>query len=111
MSRGTLEIADARFFSYLLAGILAVLVTDFVVLPLGFDLAVRARPVAEPRAMTQIVDRIHKGDRLRLPTSGSMQQAPAVMIGCDLPFSPLLGMARANAPRRCVAEIAHLMAG
>jgi hypothetical protein len=74
--------------SYLLAGILAVLVTDFVVLPGGFGLEVRARSVGERSATTQFVDRNHKGDRLSPPPSGGMQ-TPAAMIGCDPPFSLL----------------------
>jgi hypothetical protein len=100
------------FVSYLLTGIVAVLVTDFVVLPLGFGLSVRARAVAEPPATTQFVDRTHKGDRLGLPVSGGAQQAPAMtIIGCDPPFSSLLSAARANAPGRCVAETASPLIG
>ena len=97
--------------SYLLAGILAVLVTDFVVLPVGFGLEVRARSVGERSATTQVVDRTHKGERLSPPTSGGMQQTPAAMIGCDPPFSMLLGAAHANTLGRCVADTAHPLAG
>ncbi len=96
--------------SYLLVGILAVLVTDFIVLPVGFGLAVRARPVAQPHVTTQYVDRTHKGDRLRLPTA-NMQRPPAAVIGCEPPFSPLLSSARAQAPGRCVAALAYPLAG
>jgi hypothetical protein len=100
------------FAAYLLAGILAVLAMDFVALPVGSGEAVRATPVAERSATTQIVDRTHKGDRLNPPTSLGVQQTQepaAVMIGCDPPFSRL--SARVNIPGRCVAELAHPAAG
>ena len=102
------------FAAYLLAGILAVLAMDFVALPVGSGVAVRATPVAELSATTQIVDRTHKGDRLNPPTSVGVQQTQepppaAVMIGCDPPFSRL--SARVNIPGRCVAELAHPVAG
>lgn len=101
--------------SYLLAGMLVVLAMDFVAPSAGLGLAVRAAPVAELSATTQIVDRAHKGDRLSLPASAGEQktpeQPPAVMIGCDPAFSPLSASARANISGRCVAEIAHPLAG
>jgi hypothetical protein len=101
--------------SYLLAGMLVVLAMDFVAPPAGLGLAVRATPVAELGAKTQIVDRTHKGDRVSLPASAGEQktpkQPPAVMIGCDPAFSPLSASARANISGRCVAEIAHTLAG
>ena len=100
-----------KFVSYLLAGILAVLLTDFIVLPMGFGLAVRARSVAERGATTQYVDRTHKGDRLRVPAASTVQKAPLAMVGCDPPFSRLLASARLHAPGRCVAEITRSLAG
>jgi hypothetical protein len=107
----TLESAMRRFLSYLLAGILAVLVTDFIVLPMGFGLAVRARAVAERGATTQYVDRTHKGDRLRVPAASTVPKAPSAMVACDPPFSPLLASARGHAPGRCVADITRSLAG
>ena len=93
-----------KFVSYLLAGILMVLVTDFVVLPVGFGLAVRARPTTEPGATTQFVDRTHKSDRLSLPTIGMPPVlAPTALIGCDPPFSSLLASARGHSPGRCIS--------
>ena len=96
-----------KIASYLLAGTLMVLVTDFIVLPVGFGLAVRARPASEPGTTTQHVDRTLKGDRLNLPTAVGMQPAlgsmPAVLIGCDPPYSPLLSTARAQGPGRCIS--------
>ena len=102
------------FAGYLLAGILAVLVMDFVELPVGSGVAVRATPMAERSATTQIVDRTHKGDRLNSPTSVGVQQTQepppaAVMFGCDPPFSRL--SARINIAGRCVAELAPPVAG
>jgi hypothetical protein len=101
--------------TYLMAGILVVLAMDFVAPPVGLGLAVGASPMTERAApaQTQFVDRTHKGDRLSIPTSVGKQQVPqqhpAVMIGCDPPFSRL--SARVNIPGRCVAEIAHPVAG
>ena len=101
--------------TYLMAGILVVLAMDFVASPVGLGLVVRATPVAEPNTTTQIVDRNHKGDRLSLPTSVGEQQTleppPAIMIGCDPPFSRILASARANVSGRCVAEMAHPLVG
>ncbi len=56
--RAMLESAMRKFVSYLLAGILAVLLTDFIVLPMGFGLAVRARSVAE-RGANDAIRRPH----------------------------------------------------
>jgi hypothetical protein len=101
------------FAAYLLAGILAVLAMDFVASPAGLGLAVRATPLAELSATPQFVDRTHKGDRLSLPAFVNEQQtleSPLpIMIGCDPPFSRL--SARANISGRCVAELAHPLAG
>ena len=103
------------FASYLLAGIMAVLAMNFVAPPVGPGLAVRATPVAELSATPQFVDRTHKGDRLSLPASVGEQQALEpplpIMFGCDPPFSRLLASARANVSGRCVAEMAHPLAG
>ncbi len=101
--------------SYLLAAILVVLAMGFVAPPLGLGLTVGAWTVAERAATTQFVDRTHKGDRLSLPAAVGKQRTPttppAVMIGCDPPFSPLSASARATNPGRCVAGIAHTVAG
>ena len=103
------------FSSYLLAGILVLLAMDFVAPPVGLGFVVGASPVTELSAKTQFVDRTHKGDRLSLPASVGEQttptQPPAVLIGCDPAFSPLSASARANVSGRCVAEIAHPLAG
>ena len=99
-----------KFVSYLLAGILAVLVTDFIVLPMGFGLAVRARAVAERGATMQYVDRTHKGDRLRVPAASTAPKAPSVLVACDPPFSSLLVPARGYVPGRCVAETVRILA-
>jgi hypothetical protein len=93
--------------SYLLAGILVMLVLDFVAPPAGLGLAVSASPAVGYAAPNQIVDRTHKGDRLRLPTDVGTQQTPrvppAVMVGCDPAFSPLLASARVSIAGRCIA--------
>jgi hypothetical protein len=101
--------------TYLMAGTLVLLAMDFVAPPVGLGFAVRATPVAERSATTQFVDRTHKGDRLSLPASVGKQQTPEppspIMIGCDPPFSRLSASARANVSGRCVAEMAHPLAG
>lgn len=93
---------------YLLAGILVVLTMDVVAHFSGLGLAVSARPVAGSGAMTQFVDRTHKGDRLSLPTDVGRQRTPReppkVLVGCDPAYSPLLtSSAHANTAGRCIA--------
>ncbi len=93
--------------SYLLAGILVMLVLDFIAPPAGLGLAVGATPAVGYAAPNQIVDRTHKGDRLVLPTEVGKQQTPIplpkVMVGCDPAYSPLLTSARASTAGRCIA--------
>src|SRR5665213_3120351 len=91
--------------SYLLAGILVMLVLDFIAPRAGLGLAIRAQPVnALVVVPNQFVDRTHKGDRLPLPTDIGRQQRPHVplMIGCEPAFSPLSNSAGANVAGRCV---------
>jgi len=101
--------------SFLLAAILALLATNLVALPVSLGLWGGAWPATEHNATTQLVDRTHKGDRLNWsPAVGKQQmpeKPPAVMIGCDPPFSSLSASARAAYPGRCVAETAHAVAG
>ncbi|HZL39180.1 MAG TPA: hypothetical protein VFC45_02750 [Pseudolabrys sp.] len=92
--------------SYLLAGILGMLVLDFVAPPAGLGLAVGAAPAVGYAPPTQIVDRTHKGDRLVLPTEVGKQQTgplPKVVVGCDPAYSSLLTSARASTAGRCIA--------
>jgi hypothetical protein len=93
--------------SYLLAGILVMLVLDFIAPPAGLGLAIGAQPTIERAIPDQIVNRAHKGDRLPLPTDVGRQQAPhspgRIMIGCEPAYSPLSSSARINVPGRCVA--------
>jgi hypothetical protein len=69
----------------------------------------------EQNATAQFVDRTHKGDRLSSSAAVGKQQTPekppAVMIGCDPPFSSLSASARAAYPGRCVAQAADTVAG
>ena len=101
--------------TYLMAGILAVLVMDFVAPPVGVGLAVDAKPVVKSVEIIQFVDRTNKGDRLSQPADVGQQQAPSappkIMIGCDPAFSPLSASARANVAGRCIAELAHPLVG
>ena len=101
--------------SYLLAGILVVLLMDFFAPPVGLGFGVSATPMAEPLATTQVVDRTHKGDRLNLPASVGEQQTPEppppILIGCEPPFSRLVASAHASVAGRCIADLARSLAG
>jgi hypothetical protein len=93
--------------SYLTVGALGALAMQLVATSAGFGLEIGARPVADPGMPLQIVDRSHKGDRLRVPALArrpelSNKSSP-VLVGCDPVFSPLSAAARANVPGRCVA--------
>jgi hypothetical protein len=92
---------------YLLAGILVVLALDVAQRMVGSGLAVGAQPIMQRGAITQYVDRMHKGDRLPLPRDIGKQQTPrsphGVMIGCEPVFSPLSTAARVIVPGRCTA--------
>jgi hypothetical protein len=93
--------------SYLLAGILVMLVLDFIAPLPGQVMATGAQPAAVRAVPDQIVNRALKGDRLPLPTEIGRQQKlqnpHGVMVGCELPFSPLSTSARVNVSGRCVA--------
>ena len=93
--------------SYLLAGILVMLVLDFIAPPAGLGFAIGAQPANERVAPDQIVNRTHKGDRMTLPRDIGRQQTPRelyrIMIGCEPAFSPLSSSARVNVPSRCIA--------
>jgi hypothetical protein len=93
--------------AYLVAGVLVVLVMDLIAPPVGLGVSVAAWPAIEHGSMLQSVDRVHKGDRLRLPATVGKQQVPpkppTVLVGCDPAFSPLSASAYANFSGRCVA--------
>lgn len=96
------------FASYLVAGILIVLALDFIAPPVGLGVTLGAWPALDHHSVVQSVNRIHKADRLFVPTTtvGKQQsppKSPTVMVGCDPVFSPLSASARANFPGRCVA--------
>lgn len=97
--------------SYILAGVVVVLAWDFVAPPAALSLALGRWPAADasPAVATQYpiqdVDRTHKGDRLKLPTTVGKRQTPApppsTLVGCEPLFSPL--SARAAMTGRCIA--------
>jgi hypothetical protein len=93
---------------YLAAGILVVLAMDFIAPPVGVGLDVVAWPKVEQDTLVQHVDRMHKGDRLPMPTAAGKQMAPKqkhLLVGCDPAFSTLSVAARANFSARCVAAM------
>ena len=85
--------------AYLLIGILVVLAMDFVAPPVGLGLAAGVRPRADESAIVQSVDRLHKGDRLPVPSISvgkqlAPRQSPEVLVGCEPVFSPLSATAK-----------------
>ena len=101
--------------AYLAAGGLLVLAMDFVAPPVGIGLPVATWPALD-NATTQTVDRSHKSDRLRLPTTTvdrrepTARPAPGMPIGCEPVFSPLSAAAQLNFPGRCIATIVPVAA-
>ena len=92
--------------SYILAGFIVLTAIDLIAPPIGFGLAVFAWPTVNGSALHQSVNRIHKGDRLPLPTTSSRPIAPRaapVLVGCEPVFSALSNSRRANYPGRCIS--------
>jgi len=89
------------------AATIAVLAIDAIVPSLGLGLAAGNRPVVEQSTPAQVVDRTHKGDRLRMPASIGQRLSPAitpeVLIGCEPVFSSLSAHSRVNYAGRCMA--------
>lgn len=93
-----------NFISSILAAATVALVLDAVVLPAGFSLAVTAKHSSDLSGQT--VDRMGKGDRLRVPLANqpiSPQATPTMPIGCEPAFSSLSIGARANFVGRCLS--------
>jgi len=93
--------------SYVVAAALVVLLMDIIAPPAGFGLAVGAWPSVDGNARPQIVDRTHKGNKLKFPAAIDRRYAPtgkpAMLIGCEPVFSSLSSGARANFAGRCVS--------
>jgi hypothetical protein len=93
--------------SYILAGILAVLLLDVIAPPAGFGLGVAAGPSVNQQGLNpQIVDRSGKSDRLQVPKTSGRQLTPKaapVLVGCEPVFSALSKDKQANFPGRCLA--------
>jgi len=94
-------------FLYILAGVLVILAMDVLAPPLGLGVPVVAWPALDHGAVSQVVNRAQKSDRLQVPvTTGPrrpMPRAPAMPVGCEPVFSALSNSAYANYPGRCVA--------
>jgi hypothetical protein len=91
-------------FSYILAGILVVLLLDVIAPPAGFGFGVAARPSVHQNP--QIVDRTRKSDRLQVPKASRRQLTPKaapVLVGCEPVFSALSKDKQANFAGRCMA--------
>jgi hypothetical protein len=87
--------------AYLVTGIFVVLAMDFVAPPVGLGLAAGIWPKGDQGAVVQTVDRLHKGDRLPIPSTSVVrqpapQQSPEVLVGCEPVFSSLSASAKAN---------------
>jgi hypothetical protein len=90
-----------------LASTLVVLVMATIAPPAGVGIAVGAWPYVDGSTRPQIVDRTHKGDKLRIPSANNRRNTPsgnpAMLIGCEPVFSALSSGARANFAGRCVS--------
>jgi len=97
-----------KFGSYIFAGSAVVLAMDVIAPPADLGLALMAWPAVAGNTTPQIVDRTHKGDRLKAPMANDRRRtppsAPPVLIGCEPVFSALSSGARANFPGRCIAQ-------
>jgi len=91
------------FVMYIFAGVFIVLAMDVVAPPVGLGLPVIAWPAIDQTAMPQVVNRAHKGNRLKVPVTTGRQTTPppAMPVGCEPVFSALSTSAYANYPGRC----------
>ena len=94
-------------FLYILTGVLVILAMDALAPPLGLGVPVVAWPAMEQGAVSQVVNRAQKSDRLQVPVTRSPRRptpmTPAMPVGCEPVFSALSSSAYANYPGRCVA--------
>jgi hypothetical protein len=112
--------------SYVIGGLMAVLATDYFHPIVGIDPVPSGAAGADPAAgiSTQVVDRLHKGDRLDRPAQPALMvrefqplEARPVRVqvfrrpdprplplpvGCDAFASPLAGSALSELAGRCV---------
>jgi len=97
-----------KFVSYIFAGSAVVLAIEVIAQSAGLGFGVVAWPAVAESAAPQIVDRTHKGDRLRAPMANDSRRTPSsvppALVGCEPVFSALSSGARANFPGRCVAQ-------
>jgi len=93
-----------RFVSYVIAGILVVLMLDMIAPPVGLGLSPVGAATFTGDAGLQSVDRTHKADRIPVTTVSKQQPATRapVLQGCEPAFSVLASSARANFARSCV---------
>jgi hypothetical protein len=95
-----------NFLSYVLVGVLVVVLLDLVAPPVGLGLGSAAWPSVGGGTPPQVVDRTHKSDRLQVPRANGRRLAPSgapVPVGCDAVFSTLSKEKQANFPGRCLA--------
>jgi hypothetical protein len=116
----------ASLASYIIAGLAAVLVTDYFNPIVGAGFGPHGLANAEPATAisTQVVDRSYKGDRLDRPdqailTSGDFQptavrlvrlqvfhrpQPLQLPVGCDALASPIAGSPLSDLAGRCLTD-------
>ena len=101
------------YFAAFVAGVLFTLTMDVLARPSATGLVGGARPVQQRSAVSQIVNRRHKTDRLMQADKTTHDIAPSglaparsrpVPLGCDPAFSPLLAGARLNYPTHCIVD-------
>jgi hypothetical protein len=91
-----------NILSFSLVGALVVVLLGVIAPPVGLGAAWSS---FEGGAASQVVDRTHKSDRLRVPRASGRQMTPPsapVLVGCEPVFSSLSKDKRANFPGRCV---------
>jgi hypothetical protein len=76
---------------------------DVLAPPLGLGVPLVAWPALDHGAVSQVVNRAQKSDRLQVPVTRGPRKPAPMPVGCEPVFSALSNSAYANYPGRCVA--------
>ena len=87
--------------TYLVSVIFVVLALDSIAPPVGLGLAAGNWPKGDPPLIVETVNRLHKGDRLSIPTTSvgkqlAPHQSPEILVGCEAVYSPLSASTKGN---------------
>lgn len=94
-----------NFLSFVLLGVLVVILVDVIVPPIGLGFGA-VRPAVDHQEKPQVVDRTHKSDRLQVHRANVprvISPGAPVPVGCEPVFSALSKEKRVNFPGRCLA--------